>query len=78
MTHQLFRSVRVPSTVNQQDETITPDTKANCHDNRSPAPRVLPKEDASCNPPQPTRIPAKEALNTASDLIFDLPNLTEI
>lgn len=40
--------------------------------------RVLPKEDASCNSPRPTRIPAKETLNTASDLIFDLPDLTEI
>lgn len=43
MTHHLFGSVRVPSTVNQQDETITPATKANCHDNRSSALRCYPE-----------------------------------
>lgn len=62
MTHHLFGSVRVPSTVSQQDETITPATKANCHDNRSSALGAIPREN-STHTPTPLSQYAKETIS---------------
>ena len=64
MTHHLFGSVRVPSTVNQQDETITPATKANCHDNRSSALGCYPERNPHApRRPDPFSQYAKETLS---------------
>lgn len=72
--------VRVPSTLNQQDETITPATKANCHDNRSSA--------LGCYPESAPRIPSTHSLsmprkhfpglNTSSDRVRKLRNLRKL
>lgn len=81
MTHHLFGSVRVPSTVNQQDETITPATKANCHDNRSSALGCYPERTPHTpRRPDPSSQYAKETLSQPKYiqwLMAKLQNLPE-
>lgn len=76
MSYHVSGSVRVPSTVKQHDETITPATKANCHDGRSSALGCYPEREYHMHPNTqltPLGLPEKHfpSLNASTDLILN-------